>query len=108
MAIGQRGEKRREMRRPTPLSCSSHQLTVRDPNHQRHHCPHDGNPQSLQPPAFVPSHVPTQQRHEETRHESHRPLADQERGMDALELLIQEMEERVTEGLVASRCFCNE
>jgi hypothetical protein len=66
---------------PTPKS------TTPSPSHDRH----------PRPVAFVSSHVPTQQSHEEARHESHRPLADQERGMDALELLVQEMEERVVD-----------
>jgi hypothetical protein len=110
---GTRREERGDMLRPAPIpmSSASHQHTVPHPNQQRHHHSHDRHPQSLRPAAFVSSHVPTQQSHEEARHESHRPLADQERGMDALELLVQEKEERVADdGLVIEviRCFCDE
>jgi hypothetical protein len=82
---------------------SSREHTITHPDRQRHRHSHDRHPQSLRPAAFVSSHVPTQQSHEEARGQSHRPLADQERGMDALELLIQEPEERVVEGLVIVR-----
>jgi hypothetical protein len=96
-------EERGDMPRPAPIpvSSASHQHTVPHPNRQRHRHSHNRHPQSLRPVASVSSHVPTQQSHEEARQESHRPLADQERGMDALELLVQEMEERVgDDGLV--------
>jgi hypothetical protein len=82
------------------MTKSEDQQTIAGPQHQSHDHSQDRNPHRLQPSAFVSSHVPTQQSHEEARHESHRPLADQERGMDALELLIQEMEERIVDGLV--------
>jgi hypothetical protein len=77
------------------MTKSEDQQTIAGPQPQSHDHSQDRNPHRLQPSAFVSSHVPTQQSHEETRHESHRPLADQERSVNSLELLVQEMEERV-------------
>jgi hypothetical protein len=93
-------ERRAEGRKRTTPSISSHKQVIADPNHQCHRHTHCRNPQSMRPSAFVSSHVPTQQCHEETRRQSHRPLADQERRVDALELLIQEMKERIVKTVI--------
>jgi hypothetical protein len=108
--IRARRKERGEISRPTPIGSSlSHRHTIAQPNGQGHHHSHDRYPQSLRPSSFVSSHVPTQQSHKETRHQSHGPLADQERRMDALELLVQEMEEWIVNGhLIVTWSLCNE
>jgi hypothetical protein len=94
-------EQKKGVRRPALKVTSRERQVIADPYHQRHQHSYNRHPHRLQPAAFISRHFPRQQSHEEARRQSHRPLADQERRADTLQLLIQETEEWIVDGLIA-------
>jgi hypothetical protein len=72
------------------------QCSVPYPDDENHRSACQWNPQGSVPPSAVASHLPTQQGDKGARREGHGPFANEERRVDAIQLLVQEIQEQST------------